>query len=307
MKLIITKYFLTHLIFLIIFPVFGQVKIKNIQDVKFIRLENYLITLKDKTTLLGKYHETKGEQIIFHTNNYSKLSAHINDIKHIRKINPSQIKNGKWWETNNHANSYFFGQSAFNILKNDVNLYNNMGFYTALEYGITNHISISGGLNLFSVFAPNDYESLNIISAKVGGFSLGKNVTIGLSSFYGKNEDDTHLSLNGLLTIGNQNSNFTLGMGAYRYKTAYYYYPYYNDNETKTTTTPTYSIAGMWRVSKVFYLMTENWITTSDETENVLSIGFRIAGSQFLLDLGLFNLIDNGEYLPYIGSSYKFK
>lgn len=310
-----TKWKIKHNIFIFIslfVCVMGisQTKIKDIEDVNFLKGEYYLVTLKSKSNILGMFQERNGEQFIFQVSAYSKLSAYKDDIKHIRKVTKNQIVDGKYWPENNHANRYFFGQSAFNIRRNEINLSNQMGVQTALEYGISDHISISGGLNLFAVFYPDEYDRVNIFSTKVGGFKLSDNATLGFTGLYGKNYDDTNIIFTSVLTLGNKNTNFTLGLGPYIYTRDVYYVdftpPFYYQYDSKTTTSVLMTLSGMVRVSSFAYLMTENWITSTDDLQNVFSFGTRFAGKSFSFDLALGYLSGYEQFIPYGGLAYKF-
>ncbi len=126
------------------FSLLGQQKIRNLSDVKLVCNEYYLLTLKDKTNILGVYLERSGDQFVFQVSKLSKLTLHKDDIKYIKKIDEAYIFDGRYIPRNKHSNRYLFGQSAFNIEKNDMNITSNMGVDTAFEYGITDHLSISG-------------------------------------------------------------------------------------------------------------------------------------------------------------------
>jgi len=291
---------------------FSQTKIKDINDVNFIMGDYYLVTLRDNSFILGNFLERNGDQIIFQVSAYSEFSAYVGDIKHVRKLTKNQIVDGKYWPENNHANRYFFGQSAFNIRKNEINLSNQMGVQTALEYGVTNHISISGGINLFALFYSDDNDRLSIFSSKLGGFKLSDNATLGFTGLYGRNDDHYNMIFSSVLTLGNKNANFTLGAGPLNYSKDEYTYitnsPFTNYLKSrKIATSFLLSLSGMVRVSSITYLVTENWITSADDLQNVFSLGTRFAGKSFSFDLALGYLSGyNERFIPYGGLAYKF-
>jgi hypothetical protein len=293
---------------LMTFSLFSQQKIRNLSDVKLVSNEYYLLTLKDKTNILGVYLEKAGDQFVFQVNKLSKLTLHQNDIKYIKKIDEAYIFDGRYIPRNRHSNRYFFGQSAFNIEENDMNITSNMGVQTAIEYGISNHISVSAGANLFS-FIDSEFETVNILSAKVAGYQVSKRTTLGVTGFYGINADDRHQMVSGLFTNGDHNHNFTIGLGAYFTNWDDYIYDPstfsgYVTPATQASALLTFS--GMWRVSKSTFLITENWITSYYEHENIFSFGVRFAGSKLAFDAGLMYLSYDENYYPYLGLSYKF-
>ncbi len=303
-----TKLSLFVAIVLMTFSLFGQQKIRNLSDVKLITNEYYLLTLKDKTNILGVYLEISGDQFVFQINTLSRLTLHKDDIKYIRKIDDSQIVRGKYIPRNNHSNRYFFGQSAFNILKNDMNITSNMGIHTAFEYGISNHMSISAGANLFS-FIDSEFETVNIFSAKVAGYEVSKRTTLGVTGFYGINADDRHQMIAGLLTTGDHNRNFTIGLGAYRTHWDRYFYTSPNFTpyiERVKQGSGLLTLSGMLRLSPKMYLITENWLTSSSDHEDIFSFGTRFAGSNFAFDVAVLYFNYEAYFSPYLGLSYKF-
>ncbi len=155
----------------------------------------------------------------------------------------------------------------------------------------------------------NEFESVTILSTKLAGYEVSKRSTLGVTGFYGINADDRHQMVAGLFTNGDQNHNFTIGLGAYFTNWDDYIYDpstFSGHVAPANQASALLTFSGMWRVSKSTFLITENWITSYDEHENIFSFGVRFTGSKLAFDAGLKYLSYNENYSLYLGLSYKF-
>jgi hypothetical protein len=286
----------------------AQKKITDLNDVNFAINEYYLVTLEDNTFIFGVFRERIGDQIFFQTNYYSTLIADINDIEFVQKVSEENVLHGKYVPTNVHFNRYFFAQTAFNIPKHSVNL-STYTLLSAIEYGITDHVSIAAGASLISIFN-QEFGNTHLISTKVGGFAISETVTMGATGFYGVFENKTHRMASFIWTLGNRNENLTFGLGYYNLtKNVNSRMPITNIlvSERKTFTSGLITLSGMTRISKKTFLMTENWIRRSPELPSIYSLGLRLAGSKFMFDICVLYLDRSfDEFGPFLGFSYKF-
>lgn len=300
--LLISTLFLTNVLH-------AQKKIYDLNDVSFAINEYYLVTLVDNTSIFGVFRERNDDQIFFQTNYYSTLIANVNDIKYVRKVSEDNVYNGKYIPPNNHFNKYFFGQTAFIIPKYSLNL-STYSFFTSVEYGISDHVSIAGGLTLLSALNLEAFSQFRAISPKIGGFKISENVTAGAHSFYAIFDDQTHRMASSIWTLGNRNENLTFGLGYFSIsKDINTRVPMTNMtvSERKTFTSGLITLSGMIRLSRRTTLMTENWLRKSSELPSFYSLGFRMAGAKFMFDFMFYYEDDRSrDFYPIIGFSYKF-
>lgn len=285
--------------------VHAQVKIKNIEDVELDKKAYYLVTLKNESTILCRFQERNGAQFIFQVDAYSKLSAYIEDIKHIRKIRENQIVKGSYRRDNIFHNRYFFTQSAFNIRRSEISISNHLAVQTTLEYGLTNHLSVYGGFNILNILDPNEFDNLNVFSAKLAGFKLDKNLTVGGSVMYA-NYFDKYVICSGLITLGNSNNNLTVGLGPQFSFDTYFAPPFYDEEMLDVSLSSLVTISGMVRVSPNVYLMSENWLAGSSDYQDIYSFGGRYAGRAFSFDLAVAYMTMYDDIVPYAGFSFRF-
>lgn len=219
-------------------------------------------------------------------------------------------KEGAIWFKNPNNTRYLFAPSAFCLKKGEGYYQNIYGAGNAVNYGLTDHISIGGGL----VGPMGAY-----INTKIG-YSIHKNVHVagGVllgNSFFPINGNILGVGVGfGVVTLGNVDNNITVGAG------------YGLDNTGGTTNwqdKPVFVANGMARVGKKFALVTENWmintkgdpfdrgITKSSHYETYFSYAFRYMGQRSTLDAGFLNtpaLIERGWIIgiPYIGFVIRF-
>jgi hypothetical protein len=282
-----------------VYSISAQSKVEEIWDYKFEVGEYYIVTLNDGTQFIGTYLETKGGFFKFSSNKESLLLAYGYDVKNVKKIDISKVKNGRLWEYNHFSNKYIIGESAYNIKRKEIRLHNSMLFFTGLEYGISNHISISSGLNLLP-YLDAGTDRVFRHTLKVGGFNLSKKITWGISADYASVSQENFGTLQSVFTYGNRNSNFTFGMGALRL-TEYVYTRYYGDYKVKVL--PMISGAGTVRLTSKFYVLTENWYALQEQAHFGFSLGLRLSGFRYSISQSLIH--STKGFLPLLSFVYR--
>lgn len=220
---------------------------------------------------------------------------------------------------NPNSTRYFFAPSAIPIEKNGGYYQNAYLLSNSINFGLTSNFTLGGGVVIPLLF---------YITPKVG-FKVRKNLYLGAgliaaSTFI----PDAIVSGGvpfGLVTVGNKESNFTIGSG---------YGLMWNEGEFEHTHYPLSTINGMVRISKRLQLVSENWIVPfkrhmiqegyQDEYGNwvddveldkmetklylALSFGMRIMVSERgTVDFAPVYLHgDEGVVIPYLDFVYKF-
>lgn len=222
---------------------------------------------------------------------------------------------------NPNATRYFFAPSAIPLKKQEGYFQNAYLLANSVNIGITDNITIGGG-----VFIPFLFYITPKISAKIAtNFYIGGGVLF-TQSFI--NDFDLSAGIGyGLVTYGNQEHNITIGSG--------YGFAKFN-NEYKDTKMPIVVCNGMTRISKKMSLITENWlmprrgynkeVETTDPfgepmTESIyfnkdfysaaVSLGLRLMpGIKTSVDFSIVGIRSNpGQndiVLPYLDFVYKF-
>jgi hypothetical protein len=244
------------------------------------RSKKVQIKLKDGSTVKGNVVLEDAQQISLLTENLGTVSVKRDQIKSLIHLD-SLNSQGQYWFPNPNYSRYFIGPGI--QLKKGDGYYQNIDIsINTVSYGITDFFSLGGGLELYSTLSGHP---IFIILPKVG-FKVGNSLwlgggllyinLIGLGDFGG-------LGIGyGSATIGNENSNLSLGAG----------WGFIGSEWSKS---PVITVSGMTRLSNRIGLVTENWFVPG---YTVFSYGIRFMGEKNSIDLGFVNSKDIIKTFP---------
>jgi len=261
----------------------------------------YKIELKDGSIFIGNILQKDSVNIVIRTSSIPKLEISISQIKSIDEVDKSNFKDGEYWFPNPHATRYLYGPSAIGLKKGEGYYQNTMLILNSFNVGITDYISIGGGLELISTFA--ERTPIFFITPKVG-FKVAEKFHAGGGVLYA-NFPPGFLPRNrssfGTVfitgTYGSLEHNITgsLGWG-------------FVDGEFNER--PIITLSGMTRVSKRAALVTENWLIPTSDYYGIFSYGVRFFGEKMAVDLAFINNPDIAEEIligiPYVSFTVKF-
>jgi hypothetical protein len=252
---------------------------------------NYLLKLTDKSEIVGKYVERTSDYLVFSTSAISRLQIPFERIVSIQELNASNMKGNVYWSPNPRPTNYFFWPSAINLKKGEGYFQNNMLFLNSVHYGITDNISIGGGLEFISLFSGTP---ILFFTPKVT-FPAGRNLHAGGGLLLVTVPDEGSGGfLYGSATAGSIEHNVSGSLG-------------FGFAGGEFSSTPLVNISGMTRVSRKLMLMSENWIIPlTDETAAAFSFGVRFLGDKIAADVGLVYSPQVGTPFPIAGFSVKF-
>ncbi len=273
--------------------------------------EVQVFTLLDGSIITGKIINKTEKETIIETKDLGVVVLPQSKIREVRELEEATITDGgKIWFKNPNCTRYLFAPSAMALKKGEGYYQNIYGAGNAVNYGLTDNLTVGGGL----VGPLGGY-----INAKVG-IELGRYLNVGAGAiagngFFPVNGDNLGMGLGFVVvTVGNYDHNITVGTG----------YGFLNaDGTTDAMEKPLYVINGMARVGKKFALVTENWVVnvqsdpfargfeSDSHYETFFSYAFRYMGQRSTLDAGFLNtpgLIERGWYvgIPYIGFVIRF-
>jgi hypothetical protein len=252
----------------------------------------YLIRLTDKSEFVGKFVERTPQYFVFRTSAIERLQVPFDRITSIQELNASSMKGNVYWAPNPRPTNYFFWPSAINLKKGEGYFQNNMLFLNSVHYGVTDNISIGGGLEFISLFSGTP---ILFFSPKIS-FPAGKNFHAGGGLLLVTiPEEGSAGFLYGSTTVGTTEHNLSGSLG-------------FGFAGGEFSTTPLVNISGMTRVSRKLMLMSENWIIpVPDEiTAAAFSFGVRFLGDKIAADVGLVYSPQVGTPFPIAGFSVKF-
>lgn len=283
-------------------PIFSQ---RAINTHQFETSKIYLLQLQDGTQFIGNFLSRDSLNIVISSLSIPKVEIPIGRIKHFEEVNPKNIRNGEYWFPNPNATRYLFAPSAFTLKKGEGYYQNTYLFLNSLNVGITDHISIGGGIEFLSTFSSlseGSFQPVIFITPKIG-FQVAEKVHVGAGLLYASIPDmfDNERSglgiAYGIGTYGTEEHNLTIGLG-------------WGFIEKEFSSKPFVVISGMTRTGRKTALVTENWFVPADPYVGIISYGIRFFGEKLTVDLALINNRDIAEEfiigIPYVDFVVKF-
>jgi hypothetical protein len=249
----------------------------------------YRITLTDDSELIGKIKSENDSLLVFVTNAGLELSLDWEMIKGKEMIQGE-------WEGNTFLHSdpnrtrLLFSPTGRTLPAGEGYFSAYEIFFPFLAIGITDFITLSGGISLF----PGAEEQVIYVAPKLRVLHL-ENFDLSSGVLYCHTSESDFGIFYGVTTIGSSKASFTLGLGWG-----------YVDGETAES--PAIMFGGELQLSNSVKLVTENW-KLPEEEDLVISFGFRFFGEHLAADFGLVTTTGEKEgfpFLPWIGFAYNF-
>lgn len=259
----------------------------------------WAIDTRDGNTFIGSIEMEDSSRIVLLTELYGQLSIPKDLIKEKKVFLRTDLVEGEYWFSNPHATRYFFMTSAYGLEKGEGYYQNTWILFNQVNYGITNFLSLGGGLVPLFLFAGS--ETPVFISPKLTFPLIKEKVNLGGGLLLGHilGESGTFGLAYGALTFGSRDKNLTLGTG-------------WAFVEGDWAEVPTLTLSGMIRVSRKTYLLSENYYigTSGGSSFGIISMGGRSVQKRLAIDYGLVLPIgaDIGSFIaiPWLGIAVPF-
>ncbi len=276
----------------------AQEKTNTVTNLKIPDSEHIqILTTIDGAANRGRIIEIGINEIQFQTE-IGKLTIPLSKIKEIKEISADSIRKGEYWYANPNTTRLFFSPTGRMLKKGEGYFADYYLFFPAITYGITDNITIGGGMSIF----PGGHldEQIFYLTPKVGIKAVKKlNLAVGallIKVPKSDNEDSTTVNsetvdnpygigiLYGVGTYGTADASFTLGVG-------------YGFVDSDFAEKPMLVIGGEKRLTQRMALVSENWIFP--ELDNPLvSCGIRFFGEKLSVDLALINTLGKEAIFP---------
>jgi len=256
-----------------------------------------ILTMRDGSTLIGRIVKIEEGEIQFETE-LGKMKIPLVKIKEIKEIPASLMKDGKYWFPNPNATRLYFAPTARMLKQSKGYFADYYLFFPMVAYGITNNITIGGGVSLFPWIGIDN--QILYFTPKVG-LILESNFALSTGALVIKlpSIGDEDLPFVGILygvgTYGSLDGSITVGLG-------------YGFVDTDFADKPMVVLGGERRFSRRSAFVTENWIFPGVD-QPLISYGIRFFGEKLSVDLALFNTIPEGFLfpgIPYIDFVFNF-
>lgn len=244
-----------------------------------------ILTLEDGSTILGRITEIKAKDIVFKSD-VGDLTIPRSKIEKIELVSKSSIKKGKYWFENPNSTRLYFSPTARMLKKGDGYFSDYFILLPGIAYGVTDNITIGGGMSLVPWVDLND--QIFYFTPKIGlKASPNTNFAAG-ALIIALPEVDDESPLVGILygvgTFGSADGGLTIGLG-------------YGFVDDQVADKPMFMIGGEKRFARRISFISENWILPGVEVP-LISYGFRFFGEGISVDLGLFNTMGNNLFFP---------
>ncbi|TNE54639.1 MAG: hypothetical protein EP344_14100 [Bacteroidetes bacterium] len=245
------------------------------QDVKIPTDTTLLVSVEttDGNEFIGYIRRIEASRIYISTEKYGEVRIQKKDLRQIKPVEQGQIVEGEYWVTDPNGTRYLFGPNGYGLRKGEGYYQNTWVFFNQVSYGITNNFTLGAGVIPLFIFAgaptPIWITPKFSIPLKRNKVNLGVG---GLFATVLGEEAGSFGVAYGQLTLGQQGRNINIGLG----------YGYAGDSWANT---PTVSLSGIYRTSKKFALLSENYIfDTGDESYLLMSFGGRFIGKRISID-----------------------
>lgn len=245
-----------------------------------------ILSLHDGTVLNGVIVEIKEDSIIFQSA-VGLLSIAIIKISEIREVPKSSLTSGEYWFPNPNRTRLFLSPTGYMLKAGQGYFQDIYIFFVGGAVGITNFLTIGGGISLI----PGSADQLYYLTPKIG-FEVAKNVNVAAGTLLMSitSESEKVGIYYAVGTFGSPDVNITGGIG-------------YAYSGSTIADQPVFTLGGQFRISRGFGLVTENWIVPVDGGGGIISFGARFFGENIAADLAFVTSTEASTsgfpFLPY--------
>lgn len=248
-----------------------------------------VITMRDGSSLVGRIILVGADSVDFQMG-IGRVPIAIRDIREISETDSSRMHGGQYWFPNPNVTRLFFAPTGQMLKKGEGYFADYQLFFPGFAYGVTDNISIGGGVSLFPAGID---EQVYYVTPKVG-MSFGEQIHLAAGLLFAGTQGGTGGVTYGVGTFGDGDGSATIGLG-------------YGFAGGEIESKPVAMLGGEKRVSRRIALVTENYLLPISENNLVYSFGIRFMGEKLTTDLAIFNVSGSGIIgLPYVDFVFKF-
>jgi hypothetical protein len=259
----------------------------------------YRVETNEGTVYVGTLVRESDEAVVLAMSDGTEVRVLRENIRDFSQINPSRIRNGDYWFDNPQPTRYFFAPSAIGLREGNGYYQNTWVLFNNVNYGVSDRFSIGAGTVPVFLFGESVFPIWVLPKVSFSNASASRHLAVGgvLGGVVGEGESASVGLLYTSGTLGGADRNLTAGIG----------YGYQNGSLADT---PFFNVSGMTRVSKRFYLVSENYFFSGDEVNGLVSFGLRYAPEKFAVDFGLVRPLtddlDSFIAFPWLGVALPF-
>lgn len=266
----------------------------------------YRVEMNEGSVFIGNVIGRDSISLKMKTSSIPMVHIAYSSIKSFVAVDAENYKKGEYWFPNPHASRYLFGPTAFSLQRGDGYYQNTYLLLNSFNYGVTDHFTFGGGVELMSLFGGFDSDGSDpiIFITPKYTWNLNPKWNVGTGIIYASlpdfGADGSRSGVGiayGIATYGNIEHNITGGLG-------------WGFEGDEFNSKPIITISGMSRIASKAALVSENWLIPVDGYYGIYSYGLRFFGEKLAVDLALLNNKDIAEEIfigiPYIDLVVKF-
>lgn len=248
-----------------------------------------IVTVRDGSSLVGRIVSVGADTLQFQTS-VGRVPVAIRDIREITETDSRRMRNGQYWFANPNTTRLFFAPTGQMLKKGEGYFADYQLFFPGVAYGVTDNISIGGGVSIFPTGLDNQ---VYYVTPKVGR-SFGEQIHLAAGLLFAGTGGGTGGIGYGVGTLGDGDRSVTFGLG-------------YGFAGGEIESRPVAMLGGEKRVSRRVALVTENYLLPVSEDNIVYSFGIRLMGEKLTTDFAIVNVAGSGIVgIPYVDFVFKF-
>jgi hypothetical protein len=248
-----------------------------------------IVTLTDGSTIFGRIVSVSADTVSFQTG-AGTMQLSIKAIRDIRQISAEDVREGDYWFPNPNSTRLFFAPTGQQLKQGEGYFSDYELFFPGVAIGVTDNISIGGGISLFPASAS---DQVYYVTPKIG-FSPSDKVHLATGVLFAGTNGGTGGIYYGVGTFGDGNGSVTVGGG-------------YGFAGGKIQSKPVGMLGAEYRISRRLGIVTENYLLPVADNNVLYSFGFRFMGEKLTTDLALANV--SGSQIigvPYVDFVFRF-
>ena len=119
-----------------------------------------MVILQNGNRYLGEIISVNREQLVLETQEEGTLELKAGGIRKIDEISDAQYHSGVWITSHGTNTRYFFGTNGYSLKKNTGYYQNTWVLFNQFNYGLSDNLSIGGGLVPLFLFGGSPYSYL---------------------------------------------------------------------------------------------------------------------------------------------------
>lgn len=248
-----------------------------------------IVTLTDGSTIFGRIATVSTDSVSFQTG-AGTMQLSVRAIRDIRLISSDDVREGDYWFPNPNSTRLFFAPTGQQLKQGEGYFSDYELFFPGVAIGVTDNISIGGGISLFPASAR---DQIYYVTPKIG-FSPSDNVHLAGGVLFAGTNGGTGGIYYGVGTFGDGNGSVTVGGG-------------YGFAGGKIQSKPVGMLGAEYRLSRRLGFVTENYLLPVSENNVLYSFGFRFMGEKLTTDLALANVSGSDIIgIPYVDFVFRF-